>query len=273
MPYQENLILGRLTCSITKQKTLCTNDIIPRKYLPAFLPDSFDYIIKKFGHKRFNDYKEYLSYINRIKPLLWHAASQMSLPFPHETIALAMTELGVGESYELSTEVFFQILNSRADIALVKITGGCKEYKGVSETLMHSIILLGLPPEYTFENEYLNGLTTLPDEVVVIDTLLNHVGKANRYLTEKSSHMNLYVISRIHSVDIASQYHKDNYELIKHNASILVNFVYEQGIPQFVIKKNAPKKVTITLFKEEVEETTTSEKKPADENSHEGAIL
>ena len=109
---------------------------------------------------------------------------------------------------------------------------------------MHSFVLLGIDPHFTFESENIHCLNALPEHVVVIDPLLNHVGRANRYLQEQYIHVNLYILSRIHSVEMANQKHIDNQLTIETDASILVSLIKEQGIASFPIKKYCLNRVT-----------------------------
>jgi hypothetical protein len=175
---------------------------------------------------------------------------------PNVTAKLAAHALGCGECDEFSTKVTFSLLERQySNVGLLTIKGKPDLSIGHGIHYMHQVVILGLDSE-TFRKHVQIGklltsfFTKLPKEAIVIDPLINHVGRAKNYLQDCKKYLTPYEYSRIsHGISFPKE-HLPDIAQINRQVEILKEQLLSSGIKPFSIEDNESLKETSIEQKE-----------------------
>jgi len=232
--YQENLRLAQEICQVVKQQVVCSNDIIPRTQLPWLTPAMVPSAINRFELHKVRAYLHYTQYTNEVRNLVVAESREKGISCEISSSAIAIAKLGVGESQELVTFALSKLIAlGRRDIAFVAIVGRVNNLKEHKAPHVHTFLLLGIEEGFALKNGDISQLNRLSENVVVLDLLLNYVGRARDYIKDQTQYLMIFGHNQICAVDVVSQIHIDNHSIIEENVKQLLEFVESKGVLKF----------------------------------------
>ncbi len=232
--FEENLARARHLCEQIKQKTVCSNDIIPRTELP-FFPEEITLEVRlRFGQKRYELHETYTGYLAILRTLLHAKAKHEGMAAPNMSALLAITRLGVGECSELAYLAFYELIkNNHKDAVLIIIEGQPNLHPIHPAPHRHCLVLLGGCADTLTAGADFTCFNHLKDNIVVLDPYLNHVGRANQYLATQAAYLQPYAYHRIMKAERVTNIHCQNIKYLDTNLINLVNYAHEVGINVF----------------------------------------
>jgi hypothetical protein len=223
--HQKNLAHAQGISDQIKQKTVCSEDIIPHIELP-FIPFSINLEASlRFGKKRLNTYYEFAKQAGIIRTNLLAEAERQGLAVPQISAAIACTRLGIGECGELAQLAFLTLIKkNQSNVVLVGIEGSANLDPSHPKPHQHLLVLFGGETITIKKDTSLLDFNTLDDDVIVLDPYLNHVGQANQYLKEQSAYIATYAYNIIFHVDRVTENHHHNLQYIEGNVRTLLDY-------------------------------------------------
>ena len=230
--YQDNLSLSMIICAEVRRKVVCLNDIIPHHVLPFFRPMDRHHYDIKFGKKRVDLYLKYLQLGREIRPLIHTEAHHKNMVAPMASAAIAISKFGIAECQEFAALTYLELKKqARSDYAHVVFSSSLLQGQS-GNTYKHAVILIG--SKLPMARGSINQLDSLPDDVVIIDPLINHVGHANTYRHDQSSYLLPYDYDNVLAVDTPPAIPAPiDMNLINSNVNTLVTFAQHHGFHPF----------------------------------------
>ena len=233
--YDKNLKLAQTICDEIKTETVCSNDIIPRHQMPwltqAMIPD----VKQKFGSDKVDAYCRHLHYLNSVREMLAAESESKKMRGSQSSAAMGVAYLGVGECGELSTLAFMKLIaRGRRDVAIVAVEGKKNKLDPMNIPFYHAFILLGINDMHCLQDcGDIQQLNALSNHIVILDPLLNHVGRAADYLKDQSPYLTVFGYYKVCFFQVVTQTHIDNYLLTEDNARQLLAYAETKGVLPF----------------------------------------
>ena len=256
--FHDNLQIAQEINEQVKGLTVCSNDIIPRNQLPWLTPAMIPSVKRQFGNNKIDTYMRHTEYMTEVRNLLTSESQSKGMPCATSSTAIAIARLGAGECQELSTLALMKLITrGRRDVAFVAIMGKPNELKETRHPFLHAFILLGIDHTFSLKDGHIRQLNGLSDKVVILDPLLNHVGRAADYLKDQSQYLTIFGHNRVCAVDVVGQLHIDNFPIIEDNVRQLLAYAESKGILPFERTLcDLPLANNPSLKKQRCEETT-----------------
>lgn len=225
--YLQNAKLAEEVLNKVRQKAICTNDIIPRDKMPFLYQDELTRYQAKFGKERIAKYLKYTEICNSLRDTVYQQVlEKKSFISPRTTACLALNQLGVGECQEFTMACAIEILRKNQTNFSVVILKGKQETAKIH--YHHALLLVGkkLSRDYLTLSQF----ATLSDDVVVLDALRNHIGRANQYTKEQASYLAPFEYQEIFEISIFAKEHIISLDILDKQAKIILSTLKKQGI-------------------------------------------
>lgn len=257
--YAQNMEIAQIILNEVKETAVSSHDILSRVEFPFVGFVEMNQIQQKYGQDVLNLYLRYTAEIGKIRRTLDKLIdldqelvpnSRQYKKSPNVTAKLATHALGCGECDEFSTKVSFSLLERQySNVGLLTIKGKPDLSIGHGVHYMHQVVILGLDSENFVKHVQIGKLLTsffrkLPKEIVVIDPLINHVGRAKDYLQDCHKYLTHYEYSSISNGISFPKEHLPDIAQINRQVEMLKEQVLSSGIKPFSIEQVESQKET-----------------------------
>lgn len=200
MPFEENIKIATKALQKIRNKNVSSNDIIPQVDLPMFELHMMPQNISKFGQNRVKLYEEH-AIASRIRYKFIEQADKLGFIGCHKlfSISSAAIDYGVGECQDLSVSVMLSLIEEGyKDFAIASF--GAKPKKED-----HCVLLWGYKDNMFPQTHFgIEELLKASKDLIIIDPLLDHVGRLCDYLDEQRPFLkvhNLTLITHMMTID------------------------------------------------------------------------
>jgi len=229
--YAENLAIAQSVCNTIKQKTICANDIIPKKNLPFLTlnPQVLSNAAQQHG-MLVGDLLAHGLQLTKVKEALNYASKQYpNMAAGVSSYSIAMTRFGVGEAQDLVNLAIYELMKQGClDVTFIALKGKKDDHHPKKMPYIHCFILIG-QHSMAKEGNLKSQFNALNDEVLIFDPMLNHIGRANTYLSEQAEFLNTFEYQHIMQI-IKMNPEVYDLTLIENNVQKLVACAKTQGI-------------------------------------------
>ncbi len=248
---QAKLECMQALCAQLQARITTSNSIIPRTELPGYTVTDIPRLKQKYGHVRFAEYERYSHLLNHLRAQTSDLTDRLHLPCPRTAALLAITHFGMGECHEISTAIFFELLKQGYhDCAMVCIQSDPYQSTIHPRPFLHLFVLVGAGIASKLRNGCdFSAIDELAEDVIIMDGLLNHVGRANQYRSAQHTYLQQFNYNKIHALDLATQQHVQNLPIISQSVQILIDALAKQAIRPFkVIAQNPCHETALLSF-------------------------